>query len=98
MYKPALSYDPATGELSGSFYTPYFTAGEPIEIGVYNSNPESHYFPVLFNTSIEKYIESTPDTGHDVEIDIRITVNAAGVSVVISDWDGTIIQEEHFGA
>ena len=98
MYKPALSYDPATGELSTSFYTPYFATGEPIEIGVYNDNPQSLYYPELFSTSIEKYIATAPNIGHDVQIDIRIIVHAAGVTIEISDWDGTIIQDEHFGA
>ena len=42
-------------------------------------------------------MEIVPNPGHDVEIDIRILLNGANVTVIISDWEGTVIQEDHFG-
>ena len=50
------------------------------------------------NSLWQRYIEIAPNPGHDVEIDIRILLNGANVMVIISDWEGIVIQEEHFGA
>ena len=48
--------------------------------------------------TIQRYMEIAPNPGRDVEIDIHIILNGSGVTIVISDWEGTIVQEEHFGA
>lgn len=98
MYRPQLARDPAAGTMSGSFYTPYFPSDSPISIGIYTDDPTSIYGHELFVATIQRYIEIAPNPGHDVEIDIRILLNGANVTVIISDWEGTVIQEEHFGA
>ena len=96
MYRPQLTLTP-TGTLSGSFYTPYFPSDLPISLGIYTDNPASIYGHELFAATIQRYMEIVPNPGHDVEIDIRILLNGANVTVIISDWEGTVIQEEHFG-
>lgn len=98
MYRPQLARDPAAGTMSGSFYTPYFPSDSPISIGIYTDDPTSIYGHELFVATIQRYIEIAPNPGHDVEIDIRILLNGANVTVIISDWEGIVIQEEHFGA
>lgn len=98
MYRPQLTRDPAAGTMSGSFYTPYFPSDSPISIGIYTDAPASIYGHELFVATIQRYMEITPNPGHDVEIDIRILLNGANVTVIISDWEGTVTQEEHFGA
>lgn len=98
MYRPQLARDPAAGTMSGSFYTPYFPSDSPISIGIYTDDPTSIYGHELFVATIQRYMEIAPNPGHDVEIDIRILLNRANVTVIISDWEGTVIQEEHFGA
>ncbi len=40
----------------------------------------------LFVATIQRYMEIAPNPGHDVEIDIRILLNGANVTVIISDW------------
>lgn len=97
-YRPHLERDPAAGRMYGSFYTPYFPNDAPIALGIYCDDPASIYGHTLFKATIQRYMEIKPDTGHDVEIDIHIILNGSGVTIVISDWEGTIVQEEHFGA
>ena len=97
-YRPHLERDPAAGTMYGSFYTPYFPNDAPIALGIYCDDPASIYGHTLFKATIQRYMEIKPDTGHDVEIDIHIILNGSGVTIVISDWEGTIVQEEHFGA
>ena len=63
-----------------------------------SAHPASIYGHTLFKATIQRYMEIKPDTGHDVEIVIHIILNGSGVTIVISDWEGTIVQEEHFGA
>lgn len=98
MYRPRLAYDPAAGTMSGSFYTPYFPSDLPISLGIYTDDPASFYDHTLFMATIQRYMEIAPNPGHDIEIDIHILLNGVGVTMIISDWDGTIIQNEHFGA
>lgn len=98
MYKPDLNYNPAAGIITGSFYTPYFPSDIPIKLGVYCDNPTSYYGKTLFETTVQRYMQMPPNTGQDVEIDIHITIYGAGATISISDWEGTIIQDEHFGA
>ena len=42
-------------------------------------------------------MEIAPNPGQNVEIDIHIIQNGANATIIISDWEGTIVQEEHFG-
>lgn len=97
-YRPLLARDPAAGTMYGSFYTPYFPTDSPIAVGIYCDDPASIYGHELFKATVQRYMEIVPDVGHDVEIDIHIILNGSGVTIVISDWEGTIVQEEHFGA
>lgn len=97
-YRPELSRDLSAGTMSGSFYTPYFPTDSPISLGVYTDDPDSIYGHELFVATIKRYMGMVPNLGHDVEIDIHILLNGAGVTVIISDWDGTITQDVHFGA
>lgn len=97
-YRPELLRDLSAGTMSGSFYTPYFPADSPISLGIYTDDPDSIYGHQLFVATIKRYMGIAPNLGHDVEIDIHILLNGAGVTVIISDWDGTITQDVHFGA
>ena len=96
-YKPKLSFNILTGNMSGSFYTPHFPSDSPITLGIYTDNPSSIYGHTLFKTSIRRYMEIAPNPGQNVEIDIHIIQNGANATIIISDWEGTIVQEEHFG-
>ena len=98
MYRPQLASDPVAGTMSGTFYTPYFPSDLPISLGIYTDDPASIYGHELFVATIQRYMEIAPNPGRDVEIDIHIILNGSGVTIVISDWEGTIVQEEHFGA
>lgn len=98
MYRPALTHDLTAGTLSGSFYTPYFPTDSPISLGIYTDDPDSIYGHELFVATIKRYMGIAPNLGHDVGIDIHILLNGGGVTVIISDWDGTVTQDEHFGA
>lgn len=97
IYKPDLIRDITNGTMSGSFYTPYFPTDTPITVGIYCDNPASIYGHELFKTSIGRYMEIAPSPGKDVEIGIHIILNGAEITLIISDWDGTVIQEEHLG-
>lgn len=97
MYKPDLVYDHTTGTITGSFFTPYFPSDVPIKLGVY-CDTTSFYGKTLFETTVKRYMQMPPKTGQDVEIDVQITLNGSGATISISDWEGTIIQDEHFGA
>ena len=98
IYKPELVYNSSKSTLSGSFYTPYFPTDSPITLGIYTDNPSSIYGHTLFESSIQRYMEIEPNIGGDVEIDVHIIQNGGNFTITISDWEGTIIQEEHFGA
>lgn len=94
-YRPELVYD--NGHLSGSFYTPYFTDRDNLTLGVYCDHPESLYTR-LCETTIRDFASIVEGmAGHDVEIDVKIDIDDAGVSIVVSDWRGVIVQEEHLG-
>ena len=94
-YRPELAYD--NGRLSGSFYTPYFTDRDDLVLGIYCDHPESQYVR-LCETTIRDFASIVEGAaGHDVEIDVRIAVDDAGVKIVVSDWRGVIVQEEHLG-
>ncbi len=94
-YRPELTYD--NGRLSGSFYTPYFTDRDDLVLGIYCDHPESQYVR-LCETTIRDFASIVEGAaGHDVEIDVRIAVDDAGVKIVVSDWRGVIVQEEHLG-
>lgn len=98
LYKPELVYNSSKNTLSGSFYTPYFPMDSPITLGIYTDNPSSVYGHTLFESSIRRYMEIGPNIGGDVEIDVHIIQNGSYFTITISDWEGTIVQEEHFGA
>ena len=98
VYKPELVYNSSKNTLSGSFYTPYFPMDSPITLGIYTDNPSSVYGHTLFESSIRRYMEIGPNIGGDVEIDVHIIQNGSYFTITISDWEGTIVQEEHFGA
>lgn len=94
-YRPELAYE--NGRLTGSFYTPYFTDRDALTIGVYCDHPQSQYVR-LCGTTIRDFASIVGEpTGHDVEIDVTIAVDDAGASIVVSDWQGIIVQEEHLG-
>lgn len=97
-YKPQLTHNISEGTLYGSFYTPYFPTDAPITVGIYTDNPASIYGHSLFRSSVQRYMEIEPNIGQDVEIDIHIIQNGGNFTITISDWAGTIVQEEHFGA
>lgn len=95
-FRPDLTYN--AGVLSGSFYTPYFSAGDNFTVGVYCDNPDSQY-ATLCETTIRKFTEYTDDLiGQDVEINVEININDARITILITDWNGQIIQEAHLGA
>ncbi len=95
LYHPDLTYD--NGHLSGSFYTPYFNEGEDLTIGIYCDHPESQYTR-LCETTISDFANIVKEAvGHDVEIDVKIEIRDAGIEITVSDWEGTIIQDEHLG-
>lgn len=98
IYKPELVYNSSKNTLSGSFYTPYFPTDSPITLGIYTDNPSSVYGHTLFESSIRRYMEIEPNIGGDVEIDVHIIQNGSHFTITITDWEGTIVQEEHFGA
>ena len=98
LYKPELVYNSSKNTLSGSFYTPYFPMDSPITLGIYTDNPSSVYGHTLFESSIRRYMEIGPNIGGDVEIHVHIIQNGSYFTITISDWEGTIVQEEHFGA
>lgn len=94
-YTPPLRY--ADGTLTGSFYTPYFSRDDDFTIGVYCDNPASQY-TTLCRTTIRKFADFVEAAiGRDVEIDVRIDIDDAGISIVIRDWEGRIIQQENLG-
>ncbi len=94
-YRPELTYD--RGRLSGSFYTPYFTGDDDFTIGVYCDHPQSQYTR-LCETTIRNFADIVDEAiGHDVEINVEITVRDTGVSITVSDWDGVIVQDEQLG-
>lgn len=95
-FRPGLDY--REGILSGSFYTPYFTAGEDFTVGIYCDNPNSQY-TTLCETTIRKFTEYTENAiGQDIEINVDININNTGITIVITDWNDQIIQETHLGA
>lgn len=95
MYKPQLTYE--NGQISGSFYTPYFNVGDDLKIGIYTDNPELEY-TTMYETSIRNFVELTEAAiGRDVEITIKIEIRDSGINLTVSDWEGVIIQEEHLG-
>ncbi len=94
-YRPELAYD--NGRLSGSFYTPYFTDRDDLTLGIYCDHPQSQYVR-LCETTIRDFASIVEGAaGHDVEIDVKIAVDDAGVKIVVSDWRGVIVQEEQLG-
>lgn len=95
MYKPQLTYE--NGQLSGSFYTPYFNVGDDLKIGIYTDHPDLDY-KTMYETSIRNFAEITEAAlGRDVEITIKIEIRDSGITLTVSDWEGVIIQEEHLG-
>lgn len=95
-YRPDLTYN--AGTLSGSFYTPYFSKGDDLTIGVYCNNPN---IPdkTLCETSIRGFTDFIEDAvGQDIEINVQIQIKDVGITITVSDWNGIIIQEEHLGA
>lgn len=95
-FRPDLTYN--AGVLFGSFYTPYFMAGDNFTVGVYCDNPDSQY-TTLCETTIRKFTDYTDNLiGQDVEINVEININDAGITILITDWNGQIIQEAHLGA
>lgn len=94
-YRPDLVFQ--DGVLFGSFYTPYFCPGEDFTIGIYCDNPASQY-STLCETTIRQFANFTEDAiGKDIEINVNININDAGIEIVVSDWNGRVIQEEHLG-
>lgn len=95
-YRPPLTYH--DGTLSGSFYTPYFAPGDDLTLGVYCSNPASPY-RTLCQRTIREFADLTQTVlGRDVEIDVDILINDNSVEIIVTDWNGQQIQDEHVGA
>lgn len=95
-YRPELTYK--NGILAGSFYTPYYSREDDFTIGVYCDNADSQY-ETLWTTSIQHFSNFTEAAlGKDIEINVDVTINDSGITFVITDWEGTIIQESNLGA
>lgn len=95
-YRPQLQY--ADGVLSGSFYMPFYTEGDDLTLGVYCDNPASQY-TTLCESSVSDFENFTQGSvGKDFEINVEIRIDRAGVSIVISDWLGQVIQNENLGS
>lgn len=94
--RPPLHY--ANGTLSGSFYTPFFSEGDDLTLGVYCDDPSSQY-TTLCETSVHDFANFTQGSlGKDFKIDVEIRIDRAGISIIITDWLGQIIQNENLGS
>ncbi len=94
-YRPELAYE--NGCLSGSFYTPWFTDNDDLTIGIYCDHPDAPDYR-LCETTIRDFASIVNESiGHDVEIDVEISIVDTGISIIISDWRGVIVQQEQLG-